>query len=454
MPGTPGDVVYLATYYGRALPYLYKKDSARISRDGVVEFSSTDSSFMGGIYVILLSDKQTYFEFLLQKGDDIGISADPKNIPVSVAFTNAPENDRFRQYMLFLKDYAATQEGFKKDYAAAKTHTDSLAVRKKQATSTRELTDYRKHYVTQYPGTLLADIFNALEKPEIPGGSHYLADGKTKDSTFSYTYYKQHFWDDFNFSNNELIHAPILDGRLEEYMRKLVLAFPDSVEHESDMLLAKTRESKDLFKYTLWWLTRFTEESKVMGMDEAFVYLIENYYMKGDAYWLSNEELSQYIERAMKIAPNVIGNVAPAIKLNNVATGKGEDLLSGKAPYTIVVFYSPECSHCQKEIPALDSLYNAVLKKKGVQVFTVSTEGDSKKINDFMQKNGSADWTNTWDPDHTGDWRNNYDVYSTPTIYLLDDKKIIRGKRLDHSSIMNVIDMLEKRARAAKSSKS
>ncbi|HTM67173.1 MAG TPA: hypothetical protein VL093_12675 [Flavipsychrobacter sp.] len=38
-----------------------------------------------------------------------------------------------------------------------------------------------------------------------------------------------------------------------------------------------------------------------------------------------------------------------------------------------------------------------------------------------------------------------YDVYSTPVIYLLDEKKIIRGKRLDHTNIMDVINMLEKK---------
>jgi hypothetical protein len=55
------------------------------------------------------------------------------------------------------------------------------------------------------------------------------------------------------------------------------------------------------------------------------------------------------------------------------------------------------------------------------------------------------DWMTTWDPEHVGDWRSKYDVYSTPTIYLLDEKKIIRGKRLDHSNIAGLVEMLEKK---------
>jgi len=207
------------------------------------------------------------------------------------------------------------------------------------------------------------------------------------------------------------------------------------MEKESDVLLKKAKGSKDVFHYTLWWLTQYVENSKVMGMDEVFVYLVENYYMKGDAVWLTNDELSKYLDRAQKIAPNVIGNLAPEIKLPNVTTKKEESLSALKAKYTLVVFYSPNCGHCQHEIPKLDSAYKADLKNKGLRIFTVATEGDEKAINDFITKDNMGEWTNTWDPDHTSDDHNKYDVYSTPTIYLLDDKKIIKGKRLDHSNI-------------------
>jgi len=183
-------------------------------------------------------------------------------------------------------------------------------------------------------------------------------------------------------------------------------------------------------------------------MDEAFVYIVENYYMKGEAFWLTNDELSKYLDRAQKIAPNVIGNKAPEVKVPNIFTKKEESMLDIKANYTLIVFYSPTCGHCQHELPLLDSLYDAVLKSKGVKIMTVATEGEEKAITDFLTKNNlDKKWINCWDPEHVGDWRGKYDVYSTPTIYLMDDKKIIRGKRLDHSNIASVIDMAERKAK-------
>src|SRR5207245_2045994 len=112
---------------------------------------------------------------------------------------------------------------------------------------------------------------NAMELPEIPEGPHYLEDGITKDSTFPYKYYKGHYWDGFNFRDDRLIYTPIYDGKIEEYFTKWIQPVTDSLEKECDYLLEKTRGTKDMFHYTLWWLTNHFETSKVMGMDEVFV---------------------------------------------------------------------------------------------------------------------------------------------------------------------------------------
>ena len=452
MPDVKDSIVYLAHYYGKGGEKVYKTDSARF-KHGVAEFDNVDPDFVGGIYMMLLPTKQANFEFLLNNGDDMSITANVDKLPEAVVFKNSPENDRFEEYVKFLKDYSTKQQQLQKEYKQAKTAADTTNVRKRAVESSKDLTNYRRDYVKKYPGTLLAKIFNALEVPQVPEGTHYLADGVTKDSTFAYTYYKAHYWDKFDFQDDRLIYTPLYDAKIDEYMNKLVLPWPDSVEKESDMLLKKAKGTKDMFKYTLFWLTRNVENSKVMGMDEAFVYLVENYYMKGDAFWLKNDELSKYLDRAQKIAPNVIGNLAPEVKLPNIVTKKDESMQAIKANYTLLIFYSPTCGHCQHELPQIDSLYEAVLKKKGVKIMAVATEGDEKAITDFMVKYKTSNWINTWDPERVGDWRGKYDVYSTPTIYLLDDKKIIRGKRIDHTNIAGVIDMLEKKAKSENKSK-
>jgi len=244
IPALKDSMVYLVHYYGKPLPTIYKSDSAKLDKKGVAVFDNKDPEFIGGIYMMLLSDRKTYFEFLLDKGADMTITADISKLPQGLTFKNSPENEHFQDYVAFLKGYSAKQQDLHKEYANAKTAEDTAAIRKKSAATSKELTNYRHEQAAKYPGTLLATIFHGLEIPQVPEGEHFLPDGKTKDSAFAYNYYKSHYWDTYALKDDRLIHTPIYDAKLEEYINKLVLPWPDSMIKESNMLLAKTKGSK------------------------------------------------------------------------------------------------------------------------------------------------------------------------------------------------------------------
>ena len=446
IPGTIDTMAYLVHYYGKSGPTVFKSDSAKIDKNGLAEFRSRDLSFVGGIYLIMVSGRKTSFEILLNPGVDFSMTIIGDKIPADIKFKNSPENERFQEYQTLMSAFAKKQEVYKNELAKAISSADTADIRTRAGKDAKELNAYRKEYGARFPGTLLSNIFGAMELPEVPGGDHFLPDGKTKDSAFAYKYYKSHYWDGYNFQDDRLIYTPIYDGRLDEYLNKFVVPIADSVKKECDMLLRKTRGTNNQFHYTLWFLTRFAENSKIMGMDEVFVHLIENYYMKGDATWLSSEELDKYLKRGQAIAPTVLGNLAYELKLPDVFTQKDISLHGVKAKYTLLVFYAPTCGHCQKEMPLIDSVYEAVLKDKGVTVYTMATEGDEKAIGDFLTKiKVDKKWTNTWDPKKISNYHNMYDVYSTPTLYLLDDKKIIRGKKNDHSNVARLVEMLDRK---------
>lgn len=439
--GVKDSMVYLAHYFGEPLPTIYQIDSARFDKNGNATIKSNEKT-LGGIYILLLSDKQTYMEFLLNDGDDMQITANANELPGTAKFKNSPENERFASYVNYLQAFAQKQAAYTKELAAAKTKADTAAITQKAADEAKEVTQYRRDYISKYPGTLLAKIFSALEVPVIPSGKHLLANGVV-DSDFNYRYYKEHYWDKFDFKDDRLIHTPIYDGKLNEYFTRLVMQVPDSLEKEADMLLAKTRGSKELFKYTLHWVTKYVQNSKIMGLDEVFVYLVENYHMKGDAYWMSDDLLSKYIDRARKIAPNVIGNIAPDIKMTGI-DNKPHNLYDLDSKYTLLIFWSPECGACLKEVPQIDSVYNAVLKKRGVKVYAVRTDGDEKNWKETIDRFKINDWVNVYDPEHKSNYRAQYDVYATPVTYLLDNKHIIRGKKVDHTNLVTLLDILER----------
>lgn len=442
--GTTDTVVYLAHYFGKSLPTIYKMDSAKINKKGIAIFNKTEQ-ITGGLYMMLPASRNAYFEFILNNGDDLSLSADMQALPDKLKAPGSAENEDFFGYQRYLKGYAKKQEAYKEMLAKATTKADTTAVQDKSLADYKQLEEWRKKFAQDKPQSFISRIFRAAEKPQIPEGPHYLPNGKI-DSNFAWRYYRSHFWDGFDFSDDRLIHAPILEGKLDEYFNKVVPQQEDTVIVAADALLKKMRGSENLFKFTLNWLSTNAQTSRVMGMDKVFVYLVENYYQKGEATWLSLEELEKYTKRAREIAPNIIGNPAPQLRMVDIDK-KEIPLLSVDAKYTLLVFWEPTCGHCMQEIPRLDSAYRASLKARGVKIYAVLTDpGEETEWRAFIQKHHLDEWIHVYDYRRNTRYYDLYDVKATPAIFLIDNQKRIMAKKIDHTTVGKVLDVIERRA--------
>jgi thiol-disulfide isomerase/thioredoxin len=101
----------------------------------------------------------------------------------------------------------------------------------------------------------------------------------------------------------------------------------------------------------------------------------------------------------------------------------------------------PNCGHCQKEIPKLKEIYDK-WKDKSVMVYAVDIEVDEVKWKKFINEH-HLDWINVNDVNHQSNFRQLYDIYSTPIIYILDDKKVIRAKRIGVEQIDDFLTHME-----------
>jgi hypothetical protein len=438
-------MIMLCHYFGNG-KNVWKDDSCKIKPGNTTAVFKSTKAITGGIYVLLFSHRKAQVEMLLQNGDDFEFSFDRNKQVETAEFKNSETNTGFYKYQKYLNGLNTEFTQINADIAAAKTKADTNKAVEKQTKLSKEVNKYRLDFIKQYPSNLQSKIFNAIQEPEVPA-TPMLADGKTKDSTFPYRYYKGNYWSTFDFKDDRLVYTPIFEPKLEQYMSKLVVQTPDSFCKEADYLLKKIGEKQELFKYALWWMTRYAENSKVMGMDESFVCLVEKYYMTGKAYWLADSDLTKYKEQAWKIAPNTIGKLAPEIEIPDI-NEKPLSLRSivGKADYTMVVFYDPTCGHCQKEIPKVDSVLKVMSKKLKVQVYGVENAYEDEKWKKFIvDKDLGKYWYHVHDPRNEGKFRSNYNVHSNPVFYLLDNNGIIVGKRFDHSNLEGLVEFLEKK---------
>ena len=435
------DYVYLAHYFGKGLPRVYRTDSAKVIDGNKAVFQSKDS-ILGGIYMVMYNKNAAFNQLLLDNGYKFKMNINKDGV---TDFVGNDENELFEKHEKFVANMGKKRQVFIDKMKDAKTHADSTAIQKELQKLGDEDREFRNNFVKEQPKALLSTFFRAMQTPEVPEGTHYLADGKTVDSNFAYNYYKAHYWDNFDFTDNRLIHSPIYDARLDEYFNRLILPVPDTVNAEGDALLAKTRGAKELFKYTLHWLAGWTSDAKVMGLDESFVHFVEKYYMKGDAYWLDSKGLADYEKRARAIAPTVLGNKGKDLKLQDAMTLVERPLYSVKSKYTLLVFWAYDCGHCMEEIPKLAKLYNDSLKAKGVTVYTVGTKGNLTDVQKVVKEHFPKDWITGVDTKGTENYSESYDVLGTPRLYLLDEDKIIVGKQLSHETLMSVLDYVEKK---------
>ncbi|MBL7883914.1 MAG: redoxin domain-containing protein [Bacteroidia bacterium] len=439
-----GSTCLLANYYGDK---QYIKDSAKVNTKGEVIFKA-DVKWDQGVYLFVPPSKR-YFDFIMDDVQNFTLEADTIDYIKTMKIKGSEENRIFYEYQNFMSSKQKQIEPLREELKKIKNSKDSTKIiEDKISAIDKEVKEYRSNFVKIHPKTFVAKLMKAMEEIEIPEAP-ILENGK-KDSTFAYRYYKTHFWDNIDFTDERLLRTPIFHPKMKQYMEKLTAQTPDSINVSADILIGKSRVNQEMFKYIVYWLTYNYESSNIMGMDAVFVHMVEKYYVTKEAFWVDSTQLHKITNRAYTLKPLLIGKKAPLINMPDT-TGKYISVYDIKAKYTVVIFWDHGCGHCKKEIPKLLEQYNTKLKAKGVQVYAIETENKPKEWKQFIKEH-KLNWINVCEPDDykRAVTKKTYDIYSTPVIYLLDENKIIRAKRIDSEQIFNIVEMLDKEKESKK----
>jgi peroxiredoxin len=197
----------------------------------------------------------------------------------------------------------------------------------------------------------------------------------------------------------------------------------------------------ELFKYTLVYMLNEMAKSKIMGFDAAYVHLVKNYYSKGLTPWVDTVQLYKINERGRILEPLLIGKKAMNIQLADTTLKTYHSLYDIKSRFTVICFWDPDCGHCKKEVPKLAESYHK-MKKEGIDVEmfcpSIMAIEEMKKWTDFIKEH-KLDWINVADPYRQNNFRFEWDIQSTPQIYILDKDKIIRAKRIGAEQVEDFI---------------
>ena len=425
-----GDVL-LGYYYGDK---QYVKDTVQ-SVNGAFHFQS-DEVLEGGMYFMLLSDKQ-FFQFIIDASQNFSFQTSVQDLVGSMKIEGSKENQLFYQYQQYTLKKGIEVQPIKMELSATDLDPNKrVKLDAKLNKVNQEVEVYKAKYMEENAEQLFVKILKALEPiniPEIP-----VLESGFIDSTFQYNYFKSHFWDNIDLTDERLIRTPVFHSKMEKYIVEYTPQVSDSIVKYVDVLIRKLRTDSEIFKYIINWTTHHYESSKIMGHDAVFVHMVFSYFVTRQVSWVDEVKLTNIIDKAMRISPNLIGSVGPFITLPD-DKGVSQDMHSIKAPFTILFFYDPDCGHCKKETPLVKETLEKYMDK-GVRVYAVCTEFDEVMWKEFIKEFGVQDWINVIDLENVSNFRGKYNVMGTPRLYVLDANKKIIAKQIDADALDQILE--------------
>jgi peroxiredoxin len=173
-----------------------------------------------------------------------------------------------------------------------------------------------------------------------------------------------------------------------------------------------------------FWLDYLVGGFDKYHFDEVITYIADNFQ---DPSSCEDQERKSSLQKKLDTFKKLaIGKIAPELEVPDVKR-KPVKLSSINSEYTLVVFYATTCPHCMSMAPRLKELYEKQQPKK-YEVMFVSIDTSMTEWNSFIREQ-KLKWINVSDlKGFNGKSADDYNIYATPTMFLLDREKKILAK--------------------------
>ncbi|MFT5511654.1 MAG: peroxiredoxin [Bacteroidia bacterium] len=427
-----GDSCILAHYYADKNKVV---DTVAVDNNGYAVFRG-EGKLLNGVYILVLP-KKTYVELIVPNDDqEFTIELDTSLSPFKKASTGSLDNELFIEFDKFSVGPGSKKRVLIKEYPKCDSDSCKERIRNEVNELDNQIDVKRKEIIDQYPNTFTAKLFKPILEVEIP------EEIKGDKTGIAYQYYKKHFWDNFDLTDDGLLRTPIFKGKLEYYITKVVQQEPDTLIPAIDDLLARIEKggATEMYKYVIWWSTNHHEESDRICMDKVLYHLAKNYYLSGKCEWADSSTITNMTDYVKKAKLIQCGNVAPNMTLVDTTYLRNYELHKINKPVTIVIFWSHTCGHCKEEIPKIKLMYDT-LKQKGIEIYAVYTGSDVNGWKKYIRKN-ELTWINLVDAHNNSTYKKDYNQVKTPEVYMLDENKIILYKNPPADNIGKIAEMM------------
>jgi hypothetical protein len=423
--GLKDTTAYLGYYYGES---TFVRDTVRMNSQGVAVFEGKNKLGQG-MYLLIVGKNTKLFDFLVSDDQEFSLATKSEDYVRHMVVTGDSDNKLFFENMHFNMARHKEAEPFIKIISDSTATADQKAKAREEFSKINEkVTQYQDDVIAKNPTSLTARLFKAHRPVQVPPAPKK-ANGSI-DSTFQLKWYREHFFDNFDLSDDALIRIPqqVYQKKLDEYLDKLYVPQPDSLMKGINFIISKSKKNQETYKYSVWLCVIKYQHHEIMGLDEVYVNLIDEHFSNGAMdFWVNASMKKNLKEAADKMRVSLVGNIGDNLIMQDLAK-QPRALYDIKNKYTLLFIFDPDCGHCREETPKLVNWYDK--KKFDLEVYAVSLDTSMAKMRDYI-KEMKMKWITVNGPrTYVGPVQNHYDASTTPALYILDNRRRIIAKKL------------------------
>ena len=392
-----------------SLYYLlkYKSDKSLIVIDSSTVVKGNKifkhrSNYPEGIYVLADSRQNPIFELLLGKDQKFTINV----------------GDLTRNETYIIKGAKETSDYFD---IYAKTNYNRLYIKALESEiehfpdNARKIDSIKLNH-NEYLESIKIKDRNSFLRTYIGFNKEIIVPQEYKDNYEQYII--DHYFDDISFRDVRILNTRLLKNKLDDYFNNYMSKqTTDVVLQKIDYIIYQTTSryrdipqdlvNHEVRDYILWYLY-----SKYFDNDIIYTHLSDVYFSKLEINNLTENIRKEIVKRADILRKITIGRLAPTFTYID-DEGKQIDLSEIDSKNTVLFFYKPDCQKCIREKRIL-GLIKKRQKNLTILHINISEENYSNVSQDIAVQ---------------------YDIKTTPTIYILDKDKRITAKNIKAEEI-------------------
>ena len=418
--GLNKETIYLLNFYGEKNTLI---DSTQTDPSGAFSFSMP-ATLATGMYRLNWG-KEKFIDLIFNK-ENIDIHTHADHAGDSLQILESVENTIYYDFMIFdrtnqmkleliqpIVDYYPTQNLF---YYQAVVEFEGI-----QLAQIGMLDSLKKRFNKSYA----IDIVELYKTP-------YLSTSISPENRL--TYLKQHYFDNVNFNDTALLRSNAWAIKSISYLGLYGDSRLNQKQLEAEFIKATTiiltaaSENPEVFKFILDYLVSGFDK---YHFEDVITYIAENFQ---DPFACEDPERKSKLQKKLDTFKKIaIGQPAPDFAIPD-KSGNPIRLSEIPSPYTLLIFWASDCPHCISLLPKVKAIYEAQ-DPKLMEVLAVSID-TSRTYWMSVVDGEQLEWINASElKGFDSEYADLYNIYATPTMFLLDKDKIILSKPISYREL-------------------